>query len=162
MINLDRYSVIISAPFGSVGVVLKNKKVYEVSFLPNLGIKRDGNDVVAQEVSRQIHAYFMNSSMKLDFPVADLGTSFQKRVWKEMRNIPAGKTLTYGELAKKIGTSPRAIGNACAKNPLVLYYPCHRIVAKNSIGGFSGETDATGFFLNIKYWLLSHENGWKN
>lgn len=68
------------------------------------------------------------------------GTPFQKRVWKAIQKIPYGKTLTYKELAKKVGSpnAYRAVGSACGKNPLPIIIPCHRVVASNGIGGFTG------------------------
>ena len=69
-----------------------------------------------------------------------------------MQRIPQGKTLSYGEIAKQIGhpKAIRAVGTACGKNPLPVLIPCHRIVGKNSLGGFSGGLDK-------KIWLLGHE-----
>jgi methylated-DNA-[protein]-cysteine S-methyltransferase len=68
------------------------------------------------------------------------GTDFQKQVWQAIGEIPAGKTITYGELAAAVGRprASRAVANACGKNPLPLFIPCHRVVAANGkIGGFS-------------------------
>lgn len=66
------------------------------------------------------------------------GTEFQRAVWREMQKIPRGQTRTYGEIAKAIGRSNavRAVGSACGANPLPLFIPCHRVVAKNGPGGF--------------------------
>ncbi len=83
------------------------------------------------------------------------GTAFQKRVWQALCNIPPGTTKTYGELAKELHTSPRAIGNACRKNPLPIIIPCHRVVAKNSLGGYAGAR--TGELIEFKKWLLENE-----
>lgn len=83
------------------------------------------------------------------------GTEFQKRVWRALCAIPPGTTKTYGELAKQLNTSPRAIGNACRKNPLPIIIPCHRVVAKNSLGGYAGAR--IGNLLEIKKWLLRYE-----
>lgn len=84
-----------------------------------------------------------------------LGTEFQLNVWQALDTIPIGQTLTYGELAKKINSHPRAIGQALKRNPLPLLYPCHRVTSKTSIGGFAGETQ--GKLITIKKWLLNHE-----
>jgi methylated-DNA-[protein]-cysteine S-methyltransferase len=83
------------------------------------------------------------------------GTPFQQGVWRELIRIPFGETRSYGELAKKLGSSARAVAGACRRNPLPLLVPCHRVVAKNGIGGFMGKTD--GQALAIKRWLLQHE-----
>ncbi len=82
------------------------------------------------------------------------GTSFQKRVWEEVRKIPPGLTKTYGEVAKNIRiSSPRAIGQALKQNPLPIIIPCHRVIGKNgSLTGFSAG-------INIKQMLLNFEKG---
>ena len=72
-----------------------------------------------------------------------------------MRRIPAGKTLSYGVLAKKLDTSARAVGNACRANPVPIIVPCHRVVASNGMGGFMGKR--SGSPLDLKHWLLAHE-----
>lgn len=83
------------------------------------------------------------------------GTVFQKRVWRALLQIPCGTTLTYSDLAKKLKSHPRAIGQACRTNPLPLIIPCHRVVAKNSLGGYSGAT--SGKKLAFKRQLLERE-----
>jgi O-6-methylguanine DNA methyltransferase len=73
-------------------------------------------------------------------PLDPAGTEFQKSVWREMRKIPAGRTLSYGEIAKAIGKpkAVRAVGGACGANPIPVFVPCHRVLAANKkIGGFS-------------------------
>jgi len=84
------------------------------------------------------------------------GTKHQIDVWEAMRKIPAGKTMTYGELAEVIGSSPRAVGTACGQNPIPVIVPCHRIVAAHGgLGGFMGGKLENP--LVIKQWLLKHE-----
>jgi methylated-DNA-[protein]-cysteine S-methyltransferase len=70
--------------------------------------------------------------------LGQVGTEFQKSVWNAMKKIPAGTTLTYGELAQQIGRpkSARAVGNACRANPILLLTPCHRVVAQSQLGGY--------------------------
>lgn len=79
-------------------------------------------------------------SLEKTFPNIGIpaGTEFQRAVWKAMRKIPRGQTLTYGDLAAAIGrpNAVRAVGTACGANPLPLFIPCHRVVAKNGLGGF--------------------------
>ena len=108
-----------------------------------------------RNVCDQLEKYFFNPEWKFDVPVQLDGTDFQKRVWRGLRRIKPGSPLTYGELARKLKTGPRAIGGACRANPVPLIVPCHRVIAANSQGGFCGET--TGFSLVIKDWLLEHE-----
>lgn len=85
-------------------------------------------------------------------PVEMQGTDFQKRVWEETRKIPYGGTITYGELARKINSSARAVGMALSRNRLPLFIPCHRVVGKENIGGFTPD-------VRIKRTLLKLEGG---
>lgn len=89
------------------------------------------------------------------FPLAPEGTPFQQRVWQELQRIPPKKRLTYGELAGRLKSGPRAVGGACRANPIPLLIPCHRVVAANGDGGFAGHTG--GPWVEIKRWLLQHE-----
>ncbi len=161
-INLDLFSLIVPAPFGAIGVVSDGKTVDEITFLPDFKIEKETTNKFIKEVGQQIAAYLVNPAFILDFPVKQTGTAFQQRVWKELRRIPVGQTMTYSDLSQYVQSSPRAVGRACATNSWVLYYPCHRIVARNGMGGFSGETDPGSVFLKIKYWLLQHENALKD
>ena len=97
----------------------------------------------------------MQAGSILDIPYAVSGTPFQKRVWKAISDIPAGEVLTYSELAEKVGSGPRAVANACGANRLPLLIPCHRVVAKNGLGGFMQGINGG---LKIKEWLLAHES----
>ena len=103
----------------------------------------------------QLQAYAQSASEQLDLPLKPAGTVFQQRVWTVLRSIPAGQVRTYGEIARELGSSARAVGNACRANPIPLFIPCHRVVAKSGIGGFAGQT--AGRELAIKTALLRHE-----
>ena len=99
----------------------------------------------------QLEAYLAGQLFEFDLPLYLKGTDFQMSVWKEMMNIPYGKTLTYKKLAEKINSKAvRAVGNACGKNPIPIIVPCHRVVGFNSIGGYSSG-------LNIKKELMNIE-----
>jgi len=82
------------------------------------------------------------------------GTEFQKAVWNELKKIPRGQTRTYGEIAAAIGRpkAVRAVGSACGANPLPLFIPCHRIVAKNGLGGFGSGLPWKMLFLKEEGW----------
>ena len=90
-------------------------------------------------------------------PLLVEGTPFQRRLWEALCEIPRGKTLTYGELARRLGGEARAIGQACGDNRLPIVIPCHRVVAANGLGGFAHATG--GYLLEAKRWLLAHECG---
>jgi methylated-DNA-[protein]-cysteine S-methyltransferase len=108
---------------------------------------------VLQRAKAALERYFAGTPTDFDVPCAAAGTPFQKRVWAEMCRIPYGETITYGELARRVGSAPRAIGGACGANPIPIIVPCHRVVASaGKPGGYSG---AGG--LDTKAWLLAHE-----
>ena len=111
----------------------------------------------AVSVCQQIKDYGLKKlpNMKFDIPLQARGTDFQKRVWRAMQQIPYGQVKTYGELALKLNTSARAVGNACRANPIPLIIPCHRVVAKTGLGGFHGQRQ--GEAMQVKSWLLKHE-----
>jgi len=97
--------------------------------------------------------YFSKKAELNRFPLDIEGSPFRLRVWSELRKIPMGRAVTYGEIAAQIGKprSGRAIGQACGSNPAVLFVPCHRVVsAQGKLGGFAGG-------LNLKRSLLHHE-----
>ncbi len=91
-----------------------------------------------KEAARQLHAYFDGVLKKFDLPLNPYGSSFEKNVWRQMCKIPYGGVLRYGEVAKKLGSSARAVGTACGRNPIPIIIPCHRIVAASGLGGYSG------------------------
>ncbi len=105
-----------------------------------------------REAQKQITDYLKGKRENFDLPIKFKGTEFQNKVWKELLKIPYGKTMTYKELAQKIGNvnAARAVGGAVGKNPLAIIIPCHRILATGGIGGFSGG-------LKIKKMLLAVE-----
>jgi len=86
-------------------------------------------------------------------PVVLSGTSFQRRVWRWTRGIKYGETVTYGKVARALGTFPRAVGRALAANRIPLFVPCHRVVAERGLGGFTPD-------VKIKRTLLELEGGW--
>ena len=93
------------------------------------------------EAKRQLAAYFAGNLTDFDLPLALVGTAFQKRVWDELRRIPHGNTVTYGELARRIGSpnACRAVGLANGRNPLSIIVPCHRVVGANGkLIGYAG------------------------
>lgn len=88
----------------------------------------------------QLEAYFDGDLKKFTLPLNPPGTPFAHHVWAEMRRIPSGQTLSYGELAVLVESHPRAVGQVCAKNPIPILIPCHRVLgSKDALGGYSGE-----------------------
>ena len=88
----------------------------------------------------QIQDYFDGARKSFDLPLNPPGTAFQRRVWHAMSGIGYGQVITYGELAEAVGSAPRAIGQACARNPLPILVPCHRVLgqANCGLGHYSG------------------------
>jgi methylated-DNA-[protein]-cysteine S-methyltransferase len=104
---------------------------------------------------RQLGEYFAGERRGFDLPLAPRGTEFQRRVWRALTEIPYGKTISYGELARRIGnaSASRAVGLANGANPLPIIVPCHRVIGANgSLTGFGGG-------LPIKRKLLALESG---
>lgn len=106
-------------------------------------------------VIAELEQYFSSAKSFSSIPLTPKGTDFQKAVWAELSKIPLGETRTYGQIAKSLNSSARAVGNACRRNPIQIIIPCHRVISANGIGGYAGETD--GKQLDIKRWLLKHE-----
>ena len=100
-----------------------------------------------------------NPEAAFSLPLRPSGTTFQRRVWAQIAQIPCHQTQTYGELAKALHNAPRAVGQACGANPFPLVVPCHRVVAANGgLGGFARQRG--GFLLDVKRWLLAHEGSY--
>ena len=101
----------------------------------------------------QLADYFEGRRRTFDLPWSPAGTLFQKRVWKELETIPFGITVTYSELARRIGrpTATRAVGAAVGRNPLTILVPCHRVVGQNgSLTGFAGGLDRKRSLLELE------------
>ena len=107
---------------------------------------------VFKATSEWLNRYFEGGQPNpFELPLLRSGSPFQLRVWEALLGIPYGETVSYGELAKLLGTSPRAIGNAVGRNPIGIIIPCHRVVGANGqLTGFAGGIER-------KIWLLEHE-----
>lgn len=149
-------NAVIDAPFGKVGIRTDESVVREIVYLPESVRSIDPDTPLAKRAVQQIERYFERASATFDLPLAQVGTGFQHRVWDAIRAIPPGVVLTYGQVAKQIGSAPRAVGQACGANYFPLVIPCHRVVAAGGIGGFANHDD-DGYFLKVKRWLLAHE-----
>lgn len=103
------------------------------------GASGDTNDPLLAAAAEQLAAYFAGDRQRFDLTLAPHGTAHDKAVWHEMQKIAYGATRSYGELARAIASSPRAVGTACGRNPIPVIIPCHRVLAANGgIGGYSG------------------------
>jgi len=153
------YDLTLAAPIGAIGLRLAPAGVRGIDFLvsgPSAPEPAPGAGL-AGEAARQLARYFHDPRAGFALPLVLTGTAFQRRVWEALRAIPAGQTLTYGALARRLGSSARAVGGACRANPVPIVVPCHRVVAAGGLGGFGGATG--GPRTRIKQWLLDHERG---
>ena len=99
------------------------------------------NDVVSdliKEARRQVEAFLEGNLVVFNLPISPGGSVFQRKVYEQLSNICFGEIRTYGDIAKTIHSGSRAVGNACASNPLPIIIPCHRVLSKTSLGGYSG------------------------
>jgi len=147
---------IIKSPIGNIKVTLSNNVVIKINLHSNEKIM--GN--ILSIAQTQLLKYFSNPTQTFTFPYQFQGTDFQQSVCTALLSIPLGQTLTYSELAKKLQSHPRAIGQALKRNPVPILFPCHRVVSQNGIGGFSGAME--GDKITAKRWLLNHESAFSN
>ena len=110
-------------------------------------------DKLLKRSALQIKMYLARKRRSLNFPTNQTGTRFQNRVWNYLRRVPYGKTITYGDIARKLKTSPRAVGGALGRNSLMMSVPCHRVVGTD--GKLTGFTSIGG--VNTKRKLLRLE-----
>jgi len=142
-------------PIGPVGIFVSDGRLCGVDLRPDKTRHPSSDDPLVQRVISQLDDYFMDGKSKFSLPLSLSRTGFQQRVWQALCRIGPGEIRTYGDLARELKTSPRAVGNACRRNPVPIVVPCHRVVSVQGIGGYSGAT--SGARLEIKRWLLSHE-----
>ena len=153
----ELFSAIVSAPFGSIGIRTEMGQVRELVYLPPHFNEKAAQDSVAEQAALQVERYLADPDFCFSLPLADAGSAFQQRVWAAISSIPRGSVRTYGQVAKLIGSAPRAVGQACGANWFPLVIPCHRVTAAGGLGGFSNHDDENGFHLGVKRWLLTHE-----
>jgi methylated-DNA-[protein]-cysteine S-methyltransferase len=139
LLKIDLLGNRISEPTVSQGPVVQHPIAQHPSF---------------KQITQEILAYLQQPHQAFSLPAQLSGSAFQQKVWLAILAIPLGQTRTYSELAAQLQSGPRAVANACGANRLPLLIPCHRVVAKNGLGGFM-RGDKNG--LSIKRWLLAHE-----
>ena len=113
----------------------------------------EGSNAILEQTKQELTEYFEGNRRDFSVPLDPQGTEFRKSVWMELMNIPFGKTITYGELAKRLGDPllTRAVGTANGANPISIIIPCHRVVGAN------GHLTGYGGGIERKRWLLDHE-----
>lgn len=119
-----------------VGLWFQGQK-YDRAGLEKLPKKTDPSDhAVLDAACRWLENFFAGENPTVSVPLAPQGTAFQRQVWAELRTIPRGETVSYGELAGRLGSSARAVGAAVGRNPISVLIPCHRVLGAN--GGLTG------------------------
>lgn len=144
----------VSSPVGRLQVTASEKGLVKIEFLNTKRDQIKSQNKLLKEIVSQLKEYFAGHRRMFDLPLDVEGTEFQKAVWRATSKIPFGKTLTYGDIAKKVGhpKAARAVGTALAMNPVCMVIPCHRVLPKNGgIGRYAyGEA--------MKKWLLNFES----
>jgi len=151
----------IKSPVGNVFFVWKEEGILTLSFIEGNYSKMLSafieDDICMKRsdsaVKEQLIEYFEGVRKDFDLKLIMNGTDYQRKVWKELLRVPYGKTISYGELAGRVGNprGARSVGMAVHFNPICIIIPCHRVIMSNGeIGGFAGG-------VHIKKWLLEHE-----
>ena len=150
-----KYSLVLDTPLGRLGVQLTGDAVTRLDYLTQRTSLQPARTRTGQQVEGQLARFFDDPNAPFSVAVAATGTAFQMRVWAALQSIPPGETRSYGQLAARLGSGARAVGNACRRNPVSIIVPCHRVVAASGMGGYSGKTAERAIWR--KHWLLSHE-----
>ena len=158
-----RHHIIEDTPLGPLTIVLDGDAVSALYMTEHrhapgpetFGPPADSEDPLVLRVVSQLDEYFAGDRQEFDLPLAARGTQFQATVWKALQEIPYGMTVTYGELAQRIGSprASRAVGLANGRNPISIIVPCHRVI------GASGDLTGYGGGIERKRALLALEKG---
>lgn len=141
-----------SSPVGELQIESDNEKITMLGFLWDTKRQENRTPVIEQCIA-ELEEYFFQGRKFFSFEMNLIGSDFQVKVWNELLNIPYGKTISYEELAIRVGDikSIRAVGLANGQNPIAIVIPCHRVIGKN------GDLVGYGGGLDKKIWLLQHE-----
>jgi len=154
------YDFLYDSPIGKLGVCIDSESITRIVWLEEkaselLKISEGNvsNDCLKKMVSEALDNYFNSGLFESEISLRPQGTPFQLKVWQALKTIPFGSVRTYGDVAKECHSSSRAVGQACRRNNIPLFIPCHRVVAAKGLGGFMG-----GYrHVERKRWLLQHE-----
>jgi methylated-DNA-[protein]-cysteine S-methyltransferase len=146
----------VESPVGWVEITAEDKAIVSVLFFDRKE-KKETHSSLTQDCARQMHEYFRSERKRFELPLHLSGTEFQSEVWSELQKIPFGKTISYLELARRLGDEKkiRAAATANGRNPVSILVPCHRVIGSDgSLVGYGGG-------LWRKKWLLEFESGRK-
>ena len=152
----DDYQAKLATPFAVLGIRTDGDWLTDIEYLPLDTPPLVHQNEFAKEVCKQVQAYLADPGFVFDLSLHISGTNHQRRVWQAIKIIPSGSTSSYADIAVRLSSAPRAVGQACGANRLPIIIPCHRVISRNGeIGGFMNARN--GFPLDIKRWLLQHE-----
>ncbi|WOV91557.1 MAG: methylated-DNA--[protein]-cysteine S-methyltransferase [Candidatus Zeuxoniibacter abyssi] len=143
-------------PFAVMGLCCDEGGILSLHYLPLKTAELPPQNMLAQEVAKQIKFYLNKPKHLFDLFLYPADTPHRRKVREAVSAVKSGGTATYLDIARKVGSSPRAVGGACRENNVPLFVPCHRIVAVGGLGGFMGGNGKHR--LDIKRWLLKHES----
>ena len=126
----------IPSPYGLLSVTEHNGAITAIDWRKP---EKTQSSPLLEETAKQMAAYFAGDLQEFDLPLAPKGNEFQQAVCALMCEIPYGETTTYGAIAQKLGTYGQPVGNACGGNSIPIIIPCHRVLAADGIGGYSGD-----------------------
>jgi len=140
-----------SSKFGLISATEINNKITKICFSKKkVGGKTSRS---LKNLKKKVSLYFQNKTKKIDIEIKVQGNQLQKKIWRELRKIKKGEVKSYGEIAKKLGISPRYVGRVCGQNQHILVIPCHRILRSDgTLGGFTAPGG-----INLKKKLLKFE-----
>ena len=147
-------SYVFKSLIGNIEVISGNNKITGISRTRKA--ITNTKDKLLLRAAFQINAYLARKRRSLSFPTRQMGTRFQNRVWNHLRQVPYGRTTSYGQIAKKLQTSPRAVGRALGRNNLMMTVPCHRVIGKN--GELIGFTSVGGISMKKRLLKLEKNN----
>ena len=149
------------APIGTLTLASDGEAIVSLQFASYRGEPvacepgwvEDGAAPVLRDAIEQLGEYFAGARTSFDLPLRPTGTTFQRSVWAELCRIPFGQTISYGELAKRVGnpSASRAVGMANGRNPIAIVIPCHRVIGANgSLTGFGGGVEVKRTLLELE------------
>jgi len=143
----------IVSPIGILAIAADGEYLTNLVFGSCVPDAKEGSSTILNNAISQLNEYFAGTRKSFDLPLKFSGTEFQKLVWRELQNIPYGKTISYKELAEKTGNikACRAVGMANNKNPIPIIIPCHRVIgASGKLTGYAGGLEVKKFLLELE------------
>ena len=150
MKNIKKYYY--NSPIGLMEFMVRGDTLSYLNFCMGRCVSSENDTSFSKKVKKQLDEYFLRMRKTFDLDIKIDATPFQKDVLDEIAKIPYGKTLTYGEIASELGNknASRAVGSACNMNPILIIIPCHRVVSKNGLGGYSAGLENKKYLLSLE------------